>query len=692
MKETLRSGLTISLFSVLLLLSCTHNNRKAFESTKRPYAQMGEINWYDVTLTQGFWFDKLMLCREKIIPAVYYGLKHPDNSEHIDNLAIAAGIKEGKFTGLDFSDGDSYKWLESLAYMYGLTRDAAIDSTLDYWIGMIQKAQMPDGYLSSNMQLKGLARYSPATQGRHDGGYHEMYNFGHLITAACVHYRATEKTSFLEVARKLGDLLSIDMTEAGPARVVTVGNLPTIMALVDLYRVTGEKKYLEAAEVGINVRGTYEDKTDFTQDHFPFRNETEAVGHAVFATYLYAGAADVYMETGEKALLDALKRIWDNADNRRTYITGGVGALPHGVSARGDIVNEAFGADFQLCNAQAYNETCANTGNAMWNWRMFLLTGEEKYMERVERVIYNSMLSGVSLSGDHFFYSNPLEWNQGSDTVSINHTAQRWQTHTCYCCPSQIARTIAGIGRWFYTVSENKLWLNLYGGNQLETVVPAAGTVKLNQVTNYPWDGHIRIELLEVPGNPFTLALRIPSWTTKPSVRVNSVVQPFDPIPGTFFDLEKEWKKGDVIEIELPLSAKIMEADSRVSDCREKVAVMYGPMVYCAESSPLMEGVASGEDSFFLSKASVFEPIEGSGVLSGITLLRTKAYSKLPENAMPVTSINTGDTLQNTRLYRLVSFSEDSVATPGNLDVELIPYYAWANRGERRMKVWIPSF
>lgn len=659
-----------------------------------PYTRMQEINWTDVTWTNGFWAEKIKLCSSEIIPALYKALMSDSCNAQLKNLKIAAGLEEGKFQGDDWSDGECYKWIESMAYIYGITKEPALDSIMDEWIGIIAKAQLPDGYISTNITLRDLEPYGkPATSTSRGGTYHEMYNQGHLLTAACVHFMATGKDNFLIIARKLADHLCIVFKPGAPQLSAVNGNMPQIMGLIDLYRITGEKRYIEAAQLAIDIRATQPFRSDFTNDHVPFREETEAVGHSVFANYLFAGVADVFAETGEKALMDALERIWENGELRRTYITGGVGSTRLGVSARGDQVWEGFGSDYELPNRTAYNETCANIGNAMWNWRMAMITGETKYTDIVEKVIYNSMLSGVSLEGSTFFYPNPLAWYVEKDGSHGPHGNIR-KLNIGFCCPTNLARTVAGIGRWAYSVSNDSLWVHLYGGNQLKTSMPDGKTLDLTQETLYPWDGKIKFTLTKTPKKPLSVMLRIPGWVEKPSLKVNGQILSEILVPGSYIAVNREWSAGDIIELDLPMEAKMMEANPGVKDCHDKLAVMRGPVVYCAEFPLSENGDSIWNSGFYMPDNAEFKAEKGEGALNDITILKSSAFNEKEkkqylENAI-VQSEEKDTSGWEGVLYR--KYIPKNLPKPENasLELTLIPYYAWANRGPAFMTVWIP--
>lgn len=565
-----------------------------------PHAKLCGVDLADVRWTDGFWAEKFELCRRAMLPSVEAALLDARNSEQLINLKIAAGLEQGGYRGTDWSDGDCYKWIEAMANMYAVTRDAELDRKMDYWIGVITKAQAPDGYLSTNIQLDPKKKRWEKVQ------HHALYNMGHLITAACAHKRATGKDSFLNVARKVADHLRAVFAPRPPELARMDFNPSQMMALVDLYRVTGERRYLELADIFITMRGsapaTWEEGrdrrhlggTDQTQDRVPLRKETQAVGHAVTGMYLWCGAADLYMETGERAVWAALDRIWQSA-MRRTYITGGACAQPTGRSTRGDEVHEAFGADYELPNRTAYNETCANIGNAMWNWRMLQITGDAKYADVMETVLYNSALSAVSADGRSFFYANPLAWDGRPGWPTKHYTETRWFVHGCYCCPPQVARTIAGLGRWAYSVSPDAVWVHLYGGSRLDTKLPDGSPVKLAQATDYPWGGRVTLTVETAPSKPVAVMLRIPSWVAGATLRINGKRDDAAPKPGAYLALKREWRAGDKAELTLPMKPRLVEADPRVQEDRNQLAVMRGPVVYCMESVGLPAGVKLSE-------------------------------------------------------------------------------------------------
>ena len=625
-----------------------------------PYYKLKEVEPGSVRWTEGFWAEKFKLCYKSIIPNMWQAMNNPNNGAVFKNFYIAAGLEKGKHVGTFWSDGDCYKWLEAVAHVYGITRDEELDRKMDELIEIIGKAQDPDGYISTQIQLTNLKRWQ-------DKRYHELYNMGHLMTAASVHYKITGKDNFLKIAKKVGDYLYKTFRSRPPELAHFGFNPSNIMGAVDLYRATGDIKYLKLAKIFIDMRGSAPGGSDQNQDRVPLRKENIAVGHAVTAVYLYCGAADVYAETGEKALLDALERIWHDVTTRKMYITGGIGALHQGVSVRGDPVHEAFGFEYQLPNATAYNETCANIGFAMWNWRMLKITGDAKYADIMELVIYNSMLSAVSIDGKRFFYTNPLRWYGKEHRLLSQDAYERWSIFRCYCCPPQVARAIAWMHEWVYCLSEEGVWVNLYSGNKLETKLLDGTPIKLTQETGYPWDGYVKI-MVDAKAK-CAIMLRIPKWANGTKIKVNGKPADVEVKPGTYVAIKREWSPGDMIELSFPMNVRLIKAHPKVEELRNQVAIMRGPIVYCLESIDLPEDVDITE--IYIPYNIKLTPRYDEKLLGGVTVLEGKAYY-IPEKW--------GDEL----------YKEMSVDSIEPIDITLIPYYAWANRGISKMTVWLP--
>jgi DUF1680 family protein len=419
------------------------------------------------------------------------------------------------------------------------------------------------------------------------------------------------------------------------------------------------------------MRGISERGSDQSQNRTPFREAEEAVGHAVLANYLYAGVADLYAETGEEALLNALEKLWHDVTQKKMYITGATGALHKSISLSGDKVGEAYGRAYQLPNSSAYNETCANIGNGMWNWRMLSLTGEARFADVMELVFYNSGISGIGLSGKDFYYTNVLRWNGEDHELLTNDAPQRWDLpRGGICCPPNVVRTVAEMCNYAYSLSDAGLWVHLYGGNHLDTELPDGSEIELSQETDYPWGGDIKIRVQKTPGREWSLFLRIPGWATGSSIKVNQKVIDQDLEAGEFCQVKRKWSKGDVVQLHLPMEARLMEANPLVEETRNQVAVMRGPLVYCLESVDLSEEVKLAEIK--IPDDIRLIPRHDKDLLGGVTVLE-------------------GDALRlkgsdwSGRLYRPYDAAE-----PEGISIRMIPYYAWSNRGPCDMSVWLP--
>ncbi|MCU0913491.1 MAG: glycoside hydrolase family 127 protein [Planctomycetes bacterium] len=644
--------------------------RPVVDTSASPHVQFRNVDLDAVRWTEGFWAERFALCRDVTVPALIRVMQKPDNSASFQNLRIAAGLAEGKFFGNNWGDGDCYKLIEALAAVYRVTRDPQLDRQMDEWIEVIGKAQAPDGYISTQIQLTDRQRWQ-------DLHFHELYNMGHLLTAACVHHRATNKDNFLRIARKLGDYLCTVFLPRPRELAHFCFNPSNIMGAVELYRTTGERKYLRLAQTFVDMRGSVPGGSDQNQAKVPLRKEQEAVGHAVTAAYLWCGAADVCAETGEPALLEALTRLWADVTERKMYLTGGTAALHTGESDRRllkrgprDSVHEAFGAPYQLPNRTAYNETCANIGHAMWNWRMLALTGDAKYAEVMERVLFNSMLSGLGVEGKDFFYTNPLRRVRGVPLLS-NDSPARWPDTTpaspvhCFCCPPNVARTLAELNGWAYGVSEDTVWVHLFGGSTFDD-----GGIRLTQKTRYPWDGRVTIAIEKTPETPWTLRLRIPGWVQGARLQVNGRDAGVEVRPQSYVDLDRRWSPGDTIQLDLPMDVVLIEAHPLVEETRNHVAVMRGPIVYCLESADLPDSVSLQDVR--LPHQPVWQVRHEPALLHGVTVLETEGG--VVSRSEP-----------SSALYRRAS---DGPAE--RIKLHLIPYYAWSNRGPSDMTVWIP--
>jgi len=657
-----------------------------------PYAKMASLPMDDVKWTNGFWANRFELCHRSMLPTLYSSMLEPDCAAQLNRIKFMAALYETNPGGVDWSDGDCYKWIETMAHVYAIRKDEQLNSLMDEWIAIIKKAQDQDGYISTNIGHNKDKRLQMPYK-------HECYNMGHLLTAACVHYRATGKTNFLQIAQKLGNYLYREFKPNPPRLVHFPWNPSAYMGLIDMYRTTGNRMYMEIAEIMINNRGTKpggnhtNGGTDQTQDRVPLRQESEAVGHAVTGMYLYCGAADLYAETGDKEIKAALERIWESVALRKMDITGSC-AMGGLVTQRGDPVHEAFGFDYSQPNY--YNETCSTIGFGMFSWRMLLLSGDAKYADMVERVAYNGLNAGVDLKGERWFYCNPLKWegNVGEGRL----TGLRWHTNNCYCCPPSVTRTTAKLHNWVYSTVNDELWIHLYGGNEVSTTLADGMPVELVQKTNYPWDGKIEFLIKKASEKVFAIHLRVPGWTENASLKLNRSPISGDVKPGTYAKIRRKWKTDDVIELNLPMPVRLMEANPKVAKLNntngnKMVAVMRGPIVYCLELPKQEGGEQIWNKGVSLPENIELIPEYRGDFLGGVTVLKGNAltfggrdlFIRDNSGVASQPSAAWGDVL-----YRPLTPRSLKMPNQGLVEITLIPYYTWANRGLSFMEVWIP--
>jgi DUF1680 family protein len=623
-----------------------------------PHAVLKGVGLSDVRWTRGFWAERFAVCRDSMLPHLWRIYTDATISHAFENFRIAAGLDTGSHAGPPFHDGDFYKLLEGMAAMYAVTHDRRLDSLMDMAIAVIAKSQRPDGYINT------------AGASSEDRIGFECYNMGHLMTAACVHYRATGKKTLLEVAIRAADYLAAFYKRSTPQLARNAICPSHYMGIVELYRVTKNPAYLELAQHLINIRGAADNGTDDNQDRVPFRQQRVAMGHAVRANYLYAGVADVVAETGDDSLRHCLDAIWEDVTQRKMYITGGCGALYDGVSPDGisydpgkiQEVHQAYGRDYQLPNETAHNETCANIGNMLWNWRMLLISGDARYADVLEQALYNSVLSGVSLDGDRYFYTNPLRMSRAFPYTLRWSGGRQEYISLSNCCPPNLARTLAEVGDYAYCVNPTGVYVNLYGGNVLKTE-----SVELEEVTDYPWDGKVSLTVKKAPAAAFGIFLRIPGWCTEASISVNGKDAGVSVIPGKYAAVSRVWKPGDVITLNMAMPAVLIQANPLVEETRGQVAVRRGPVVYCLESPDL----GAGESIFTVGMpiAAALRPVPMTIGHSHFMALEGMA-KLLPAG--------------NGKLYQQVS-----AAPAKDVSIRLIPYYAWANRGPSDMTVWL---
>jgi len=618
-------------------------------AAERPHRRLEPVPFTQVKLTDGFWAPRIETNRTETVP---HDFAKCEQTGRLSNFAKAAGTMEGKFEGIYFNDSDVYKVVEGAAYSLAAHPDPKLEKYLDRLIATFAAAQEANGYLNTYYILK-----EPEKKWSNLAKMHELYCAGHMFEAAVAHYRATGKKTFLNVATRFADLID---TLFGPdGKHGVPGHEEIELALVKLYDATGQRRYLDLATFFLDMRGNQAERDrlygSYSQDHAPVTEQSEPVGHAVRAMYLYCGMADVAAYTRDRAMIDALDRLWTSAVTRKMHLTGGVGAR-HG--------GEAFGDDYELPNASAYCETCAACGLIFWNHRMNLLHGHAKYADVLERTLYNGFLSGVSLDGKKFFYVNPL-------ASSGNHHRREW--FGCSCCPTNVVRTVPSVPGYVYATDPGAIYVNLYAAGTAAIDRPR-GKVTLTQETRYPWDGTVTIRVdPEEPGE-FTLALRIPAWAVGETrteglyrlapvaspppvgIRVNGKAVGAREMRDGYARLARTWTKGDMVELRLPMPVCRVHAHERVEADRGRVALQRGPVVYCFE----------GCDNEHLAHAYLPAEAEiGSehrpDLLGGVTVL--VAEGKVRRQEGPDTDV------------RLTA----------------VPYYAWDHREPGPMAVWIPE-
>ncbi|KPK81721.1 MAG: six-hairpin glycosidase [Bacteroides sp. SM23_62_1] len=616
------------------------------------------VPFTSVKMTDDFWAPRIRKNHDVTIPIAF---EQSEKTGRVKNFMIAGGLEEGEFCSIfPFDDSDVFKIIEGASYSLQTNPDPGLEAYLDTLIYYIGLAQEEDGYIFTIRTIMGDDSHPWIGSKRWEKTHilsHELYNLGHMYEAAVAHYQATGKRNFLDIAIKSADLVD---SEFGWGKIENYpGHQEIEIGLVKLYRVTGEQRYLDLAKFFLDVRGPGGDR--YNQAHRKVTEQDSAVGHAVRAAYMYSGIADVAALTNDQAYVDAISRIWEDIVYRKIYVTGGIGATGG---------NEGFAGPYVLPNRTAYCETCASIANVFWNYRMFLHKGEVKYMDVLEQTLYNALLSGLSLSGDRFFYPNRLE-SAGRD--------ERQEWFGCACCPSNITRFIPSIPGYIYATREGRIYVNLYTDNTA-TIDLDGKQVELVQQTNYPWDGQVRVRIN--PENPerFWLYLRIPGWARNEAIpgdlysftedndqevvlRVNGEEQTTKLIKAGYLLLNRKWKTGDEVELILPMPVRKIIANEKVEEDRGKIAIQRGPLVYCAEWPDTDDGHVL---DLVIDNESQLESHFNPELLNGVMIITGSASKamKTPEGKV---------VLQE----------------PGEL--VMIPYYAWANRGAGEMVVWMPT-
>lgn len=647
-------------------------------SAQKVDESLTQIPFNKVTLNDNFWLPRLQTQKKTLVP---FSLEKTESA--VENLRRVGAYLRGEkvteqFTGPYYVASDLFKVMEGAACLLTLEKDAELEKQMDEIIDVIAAAQAPDGYLYEHhilpKHLRNPHNYAGDTPYSYVVHSHELYNMGHMYEAAIAYYRATGKRKWLDVAEKNARHINKVFFEGDPNYnggkpiMQAPGHEEIELALVKMYQTTGEKLYLDMAKKFIDIRGvTYNPNGegvmsyDYAQQHHPVREQRTAIGHAVRATYLYSGMADIVATMGDTTLLPALDAIWHDIVDKKMHITGGLGAVP-GI--------EGFGPEYVLPNKDTYNETCSAVGNVLFNYRMYLMSGDAKYVDVAEVSLYNNVLAGVNLEGNRFFYVNPLE---ADGRKTFNHgRAGRSPWFTTACCPSNLARLIPQVSGMIYSHTDDNIFCSLYVGSSVEVPLKA-GAVKLQQQTEYPFEGDVNISVEPaVDGEEFTLWLRIPSWlndkfvpgelysyadgvTSKYSLRVNGRRVKSEVVDG-FVPVRRAWKSGDVVELNLPMDVRFIVADERVKADSNRLCVTRGPLVYCAEEEDNEQQVST----YFISNAKPQASVGkfSEGIMNGIYTISMPAEAALAE--------------QETKS-----------------SLTLVPYYAWNNRGDNEaMNVW----
>jgi len=642
------------------------------KNANSPKAGLKSVGLNSVSWTSGFWADRYDQCRKVTLRKLWELAADPDAGHVLDNMRIAGGLAEGEFAGTDWQDAWLYKWIESAAAFNAVERDPWIEKRMDEAIKLIAAAQEDDGYIATQNTARGRPRFQ-------DPRHHEVYSMGHLLTAACVHHRATGKDSLLKVAIRCGDFLCKTLgVSVAPCY---AHNPSAVMGMVELYRETGEKKYLDCAKMIVDRRGEAPKRgglfykgpgiagSDLIQDRTPLRRSKEVVGHNVFFTYLFAGAADIYLENGDPTLWTPLNRLWKDLTERKMCINGGVSPMGHGLSLGHDPVCESVGPAYFLPCADCYNETCGQIGNLMWNYRMLCAEPDAKYADLMELELYNGFLAGIGLDGESWFYRNSLRFHSDSAHLAGGHNflARRvLPGRKRICCPTNLLRTFAELQAYLCSTDDKGLWIHHYGGN----VFDGAG-VKLTQKTDYPWDGKVVITLDKVDASkPLAIRMRIPAWATGATATINGAATANTPAAGQYLWTERVWKAGDAIELNLPMPTRLMQAHPKAEQLRNQVAVMRGPMLYCLESKDVSEDTD-------LNNVYIPEDLQ----------LSPRATDDLPFGIVALTgeALYRAEAPWDHDLYRKVARQPMKP-----LPIRMIPYFAWANRGPAAMSAWLP--
>jgi uncharacterized protein len=649
----------------------SHNNSTGFgpvSTSQSPYARFKTLEFENVSLKEGFWTKKTNVNRKV---SLHFGFEMLEKAGNFNNLRIAAGLIKGNYRGYVFIDSDIYKWLEAVAWEMGKEPDKELSSKADQAIALITAAQRPDGYINSYVQTREF--YEPWID--LDNG-HELYCAGHLFQAAVAFERAIGDDRLLIIACSFADHIC---SVFGPdKRHGTCGHPEVEMALVELFRTTGEARYLDLAKFFIDQRGQNEMKghrsygPEYHQDHVQVRQVVEAAGHAVRQLYLASGVTDLFLETGEQALFDAMQRLSKDIIETKLYITGGLGARFDG---------EAFGDPYELPTDQCYCETCAAIASLMWNWRMLLASGEACYADQMERALYNNILASPALDGQHYFYINPLMLRDAKylrlstdlPPSEVFIPDQRPEWHDCACCPPNVMRLFSSLSNYLVTHDAKGIQIHHFTSADIECDLKGT-SVKLKVATEYPWQGHIKLRVVESGNSPWALSIRIPEWSQNPTVSINEIIVKDLRREKGYLVLEREWRAKDVVELELEMEAKFIVSNPRVDATRGCLAIQRGPIIYCLEDGD--QEIKGRLLDVEIDKKQPLKTRWDSDLLDGVMVVEAGGQYIDSESWQG-------------HLYQPVTSPKPAIPQPTRLIA--IPYYAWGNRGIGGMRIWIPK-
>ncbi|POX67920.1 hypothetical protein C3481_07020 [Microbacterium sp. Ru50] len=653
----------------------------------RAHAPLRPLDAEQSRWSRGFWGELRERTRDVTVPGIWESLSDPDVSPGLTNFRLAAGLENGSHVGPPFMDGDFYKWFEAAVDRLETDPDPELASRLQHIAELIASIQRDDGYLHTPTFIG--ERGGEDVRALADRFNFETYNLGHLITAGVRHWHVTGSTTLLDAAQKAAGFLESLATHK-PVELARSAICPShYMAVIDLYRATSDERWLRLAESFVRVRDEFDEGGDDNQDRLPVREQTVVAGHAVRANYLYAGLADLVAETGDEELRGVLERLWRDVVDTKLYITGGCGALYDGASPDGNPlqseisrVHQAYGRAYQLPHATAHAESCANIGMILWSERMLALDPDARYADIIEQVAYNSLLGSISLRGSEYFYTNALRQVRGlpyalrrpGDTGQVDVPAPppsderlRQRYLSCFCCPPNIARTLASFHQRTASLSSNGLYVHLYGGSDIDVADDDGNALALSETSDYPWDGTIVFTVTAATGT-LPLHLRIPGWSSGATLTVAGEPVPVS-APGTYTRIDREWRMGEVVELVLPLPVRMLRGHRLAEELTNQVAVQRGPLVYCLESADLPREVRLEQAA--LERGAALHPVQ-----TEIDDVRVVAL----ETEIAVLPVDAGDEL----------YADVDDAPLRRAPARLIPYFAWGNRGAGEMSVWLP--